>query len=278
MEIFTHTFQHTIKITLFVLAMMVLVDLINMWTRGRLTSIVKGGIWRQYIGASFLGATPGCLGAFMNVTLYVHGLLTFGAIVGGMIATSGDEAFIMLKEFPLTALFLFGLLFIFGIVFAWLTDKIAPLFGIEPCLECELHEYHPGQESFQHYFKDHFWLHIVKKHIWRVFLWTFFALLVIEVGFNYWNLKDFISNNIFLVLILSGLVAIVPESGPNIIFIMMYSKGVIPFSVLLTNCFIQDGHGMLPMLSYSIRDSVLIKIFNFVFGISVGIILYLLGW
>ena len=34
------------------------------------------------------GATPGCLGAFMNVSLYVHGMISFGAIVGGTIATS----------------------------------------------------------------------------------------------------------------------------------------------------------------------------------------------
>ena len=33
--------------------------------------------------ASFLGSTPGCLGAFMNVSLYIHGTISFGAIVGG---------------------------------------------------------------------------------------------------------------------------------------------------------------------------------------------------
>ena len=43
------------------------------------------------------------------------------------------------------------------------------------------------------------------------------------------------------------------------VFVMMYANGMVPFSVLLTTSFIQDGHGMLPMLSCSLKDSVLIK-------------------
>ncbi|MBT3312467.1 MAG: hypothetical protein HN737_12920 [Desulfobacterales bacterium] len=39
----------------------------------------------------------------MNVSLYVHGLISFGAITGGMITTSGDETFVMLIQFPGTA-------------------------------------------------------------------------------------------------------------------------------------------------------------------------------
>ncbi|HEC87598.1 MAG TPA: selenocysteine protein, partial [Thermoplasmatales archaeon] len=78
--------NHAIIITLFVFVMMLLVDYFNVLTKGRMQRAVTGGRFRQYTVASFLGVTPGCLGAFMNVSLYVHGLLTFGAMVGGMIA------------------------------------------------------------------------------------------------------------------------------------------------------------------------------------------------
>jgi len=64
----------------------------------------------------------------MNVSLYVHGIIISGAIVGGMIATSGDEAFVMLSQFPKTAMVLFLLLFILGIFFAWISDKLVPVF------------------------------------------------------------------------------------------------------------------------------------------------------
>jgi len=72
----------------------------------------------------------------MNVSLYVHGLISFGAIVGGMIATSGDEAFVMLAEFPGTALALFVMLFFLGILFSWISDKAVAILGITPCESC----------------------------------------------------------------------------------------------------------------------------------------------
>ena len=52
----------------------------------------------------------------------------------------------------------------------------------------------------------------------------------------------------------------------------------IPFSVLFTASFVQDGHGMLPMLSYSVKDSLLIKLLNYVFGVFVGGGLYFFVW
>jgi hypothetical protein len=79
------------------------------------------------------------------------------------------------------------------------------------------------------------------------------------------------------VLLIGALLGIVPESGPHLIFVMMYAQGLVPFSVLFTTSFVQDGHGMLPLLSYSIKDSVLIKIFNLLFGLAIGGILFALG-
>lgn len=49
---------------------------------------------------------------------------------------------------------------------------------------------------------------------------------------------------------------IIPESGPHLIFVMMYAQGLVTFSVLFTTSFVQDGHGMLPLLSYSLKDSI----------------------
>lgn len=334
-------FSHSIMITIFVFVMMLLVDYLNVLTKGRMEKVVKGGKARQFIVASFLGSMPGCLGAFMNVSFYVHGLLSFGAIVGGMIATSGDEAFVMLALFPKESVFLFALLFILGIVGGGLSDKLASHLKIVPCQECKLLRVHDEGEckSFEpaviknffklslhrsilfiflfivlvlvglgiigpqtwnwqritlfsllivttfivaivpdHYLKEHIWVHIMKKHLWRVFLWTFFALLFITMGTQYWNLEGFIKSNIGWVLLIGALAGIIPESGPHMIFVMMFADGLIPFSVLLTSSIVQDGHGMLPLLSYTVRDSILIKIFNLLFGLGIGLFLFVLGF
>ena len=83
--------------------------------------------------------------------------------------------------------------------------------------------------------------------------------------------------NMGLVLIISALVGLIPESGPHLVFVMMFASGLIPFSVLLTSSIVQDGHGMIPLFSYTTRDAVLIKLFNLAFGLAIGIPLYLIG-
>lgn len=342
MEEAKHILLHALMITLFVFVMMVLVDYINVLTRGKMSSAIKGSQGRQYLIASFLGATPGCLGAFLNVSFYIHGLLTFGAMVGGMIATSGDEAFVMLALFPEKALLLFALLFSMGIFFGWVADKIASPLNIIPCEGCDLYEIHRGYEASlfdadvvrenltritwyralilgtivavfiivisgvfapltwgwkqitflalllitayvivtapDHYLKEHIWTHIFTKHIWRIFLWSFFALLFIELGLKYWNLENFVKDNLVWVLLIGALVGIIPDSGPHLVFVMMFAQGMIPFSVLLVSSFVQDGHGMLPLLSYTLRDSILIKLFNLFFALAVGGIIFYLGF
>jgi hypothetical protein len=79
------------------------------------------------------------------------------------------------------------------------------------------------------------------------------------------------------IIFIAALVGIIPESGPHLIFVVMFAQGTIPFSVLLTSAIIQDGHGMLPLLSYTPRDAVLIKLINVIIGLSCGLFLYLVG-
>lgn len=279
MEIFINVIKESLKVTLFVLVMMIAVDIINVKTKGKLESILQSGRkWKQYFVASLLGAAPGCLGSFAGVSLYIHGMISFGALTGLMFATAGDEQFIMLAMFPKTALIMFGILFILGIFAGYFTDYLVKKFDIKTCTDCEFKQYHPDQEGYKHYFKDHIWAHIIKGHILKIFLWTFGALLVVEFGMSFVDLKSITSEYTFLLLILSALIGIIPESGPHLIFVMLFAKGLVPFSVLFTSSIVQDGHGMLPMLSYSVKDSLRIKAFNLVFGLAIGLIIYSLGY
>jgi len=279
METLIKVFKESLKITLFVLIMMVAVDYINVKTKGRLESILKSGKkWKQYIVATLLGAAPGCLGSFAGVSLYIHGMISFGALTGLMMATAGDEQFIMLAMFPKTALIMFAILFLLGIIAGYFTDYLVQKFNIKTCTDCEFKQYHPEEKGYKHYFKDHIWSHMIKGHLIKVFLWTFGALLIIEYSMVFVNLKNITAEYTIWILLLSALIGIIPESGPHLIFVMLFAKGLIPFSVLFTSSIVQDGHGMLPMLSYSVKDSLLIKTFNLFFGLTIGLIIYLLGY
>jgi hypothetical protein len=278
MEILFSVVKESLKVTLFVLVMMVAVDFVNVKTKGKLESILQTGRKRkQYFISSILGVAPGCLGSFAGVSLYIHGMISFGALTGLMLTTAGDEQFIMLAIIPETALIMFAILFLLGIVTGYLTDFFIKKYKIQTCTDCEFRQYHPGQEGYRHYFRDHIWAHIIKGHLLKIFLWTFGAMIVIEYGMHFIDLESITSEYTFLLLILGALVGLIPESGPHLIFVMLFSNGLIPFSVLLTSSVVQDGHGMLPMLSYSVKDSILIKMFNFIFGLIIGISLFIIG-
>jgi len=341
MDTLIQTTKHTLTITTFVFVMMVWVDYINVLSRGRFSLILAGEHGRQYVVSSLLGAVPGCLGAFMNVSFYLHGLISFGAIVAGMIATSGDEAFVMFAMFPKEAMLLTVILFAVGIVSGWLVDRLGTRFKL-PGARCQVAQIHDQDEcrcfgwsqfvedlrhlslaratlvvllafalygfvsgsigpptwdwirvtftvlissSFfivltvpEHYLNEHIWNHIAKRHLWRVAIWTFGALGLVSLGTNYLPLEGYVQDHMVWVFVIACVAGIIPESGPHLIFVVLFAEGLIPFSVLLASSIVQDGHGMLPLLSHSPKDAVVIKLINLLFGLVFGGTLYLLGW
>ncbi len=124
MTLFEKSFLHALMITGFVFIMMLVIEYINVLTKGLWQRELHSSRVKQYLLASFLGSTPGCLGAFATVALYSHRVITIGALVAAMIATSGDESFVMLSMFPKKAMFLFLILFVIGIAGGLLTDLL----------------------------------------------------------------------------------------------------------------------------------------------------------
>lgn len=271
--------KETLQITLLITVMMIAVDAVNIWSRGKIALLLRGAHEsRQYVVSSFIGSIPGCFGGFTNVTFYMHGLIGFGALAGSMIASSGDEAFVMLAMFPETAVILFIILFIIGIAGGKIIDYVARKFNMVTCVDCPELVVHDKERNLKHFIYEHVFHHIIKKHIWKVAIWTFGALLVIQIGFEYLHIEQITSDYKLALLLVAALIGLIPESGPNLIFVTLFASGLIPFSILLTNSIVQDGHSMLPLLSYSVKDSVKIKLFNFVIGIMLGLILFSLGY
>lgn len=269
----------TLQVILLVFVMMVLVDVLNVWTHGRMAGILRGPHqWRQYFIAPLVAGIPGCVGGFSAVSLYVHGMISFGALVGAMVAASGDEAFVMIALFPRTALVLFAVLAVLGIGLGWLTDVIVRRTGIITGEDCNVPIIHPTESGLWHYLREHVWEHIIRRHLWKVALWTLGALLIVQLGMQYAELDELARRYPVLVLLASAFLGLIPQSGPHMLVVGMYANGLIPFSVLLTSAIVQDGHSMLPMLAHSVRDSIKIKTFNLAFGLTIGGIVYLSGW
>ena len=124
MKLILDSFNHALMITGFVFVMMLVIEYLNVLSRGVWQDGLQGGRWRQYLLAALLGVTPGCLGAFAVVSLYLHRMVSPGALVAAMIATSGDESFLLLAMAPETAVPLFAILFVVSIGAAFLTDLL----------------------------------------------------------------------------------------------------------------------------------------------------------
>jgi hypothetical protein len=280
------TFLTSLKVSLKIIAiitvLMVIVEILVLKWQDKIVNKLNRR-FLKYSLPSFFGIIPGCMGTFVMDSFYMAGLLSFGGIIAVMIATSGDEAFLMLSmaatgQIKATVLFLLMLiLFVLGILGGWLADIIKQKFGLQICEKCKI-AYHPNKESkIKHFLKEHFWSHIIKKHIIRIFFWILAALFLISLGQNYLSVT-LAGKNLFLAMLVASLLGLLPISGPNVFLVVMFSKGLIPFSVLLANSIIQDGHGMLPLLGFSLSDSLKIKTFNFIFGLTIGLILLLLGF
>lgn len=123
-HLLTDILRNSILITGLVIVMMMMIESLNIESKGMFfRGLKKTGIGQVIFGA-MLGSIPGCMGGFATVSLYTHRMFSFGALIAMMIASSGDEAFIMLAMIPEQALILFVLLFVIAIVTGIVTDKI----------------------------------------------------------------------------------------------------------------------------------------------------------
>lgn len=335
-------FNQALMITGFVFVMMLVIEYVNVLTCGVWQQRLSASRWGQYLFAAIMGTTPGCLGAFIVVAMYSHRMLTLGAVVTTMIATSGDESFVMLAMMPREAILLTALLFVIGVIVGFFTDSFSGHFKSRKVERCEGFEIHTFESchcfprgeilkqwkhlsSFRttlatvlvlfiimvttgqvgppqwnwvrisilivtglaifivstvpdHFLEKHLWEHVVRKHVFRIFLWTFGTLLILYFLTNLLNLQGIIEENLWIVMVVAALVGLIPESGPHLIFITLFVQGAIPFSILLTNSIVQDGHGMLPLIAHSRRSFFLIKFINLIAGLFFGIISLILGF
>ena len=346
--------RNSVLITGLVMIMMLMIEYVNIHSHGKWFTKLRQNRYGQVVLGAGLGIIPGCMGGFAAVSMYSHKLLSFGALVAMMIASSGDEAFVMLAMIPKEALLLIAVLFVVAILAGLLVDRFSKPHPHhhEGCEEgYQIHEEdekeesddkptlrnmhhasgerialllgvilfivalafgmfkHEHEESFhtqlnifdeywmnlifavislfvvwfiatagEHVIKEHLWEHIIRKHFLSIFLWTFGALLVIQIGLHYFDLEQLISSNIPWMILLAVLVGIIPESGPHLLFVTLFATGTVPFSVLLASSISQDGHASLPLLAESKRSFLKAKIFNVLVATMVGYLCYFIGF
>jgi len=235
-------------ITGFVGLMMLVIEYINVLTRGTWQNSLTNHKWTQYLMAVLLGASPGCLGAFAVVAMYSHRVVSSGALVAAMIATSGDEAFVMLAMFPRQALILTGILIVIGLIGGWLTDVFVTKRVAAHYRVCENLEVH-GPDSCRCFPKDLIikqWqqLSLARGVLVGALLLFVFGIATGSVGPQEWDWKRI--TLIITSLAGSFIVATVPEHflekhiwqhvvRQHMLHVFLWTFGALAVTHLLTN-------------------------------------------
>lgn len=340
MERWLNIFSQALIITYFVMIMMMVIEYFTIVTRGKWDIKLQKKPFFQMVIASLLGIIPGCLGTFTVVTLYLHQIFRFSSMNVAMIATTGDEAFLMYSMFPGKALLLNVILFLISIIsglvialifrkndyFTKFRDHLV-IHENEP-VHVNFHKHDAGSQpqklSFvrallitglalflifviffqgdewgweritlvistiiglvivifvsKHFLTDHLWQHTVKKHIPRIFLWTIGTFAFLEIVLHNLHIEHYLENNYWIVLAIALIIGIIPQSGPNLVFVTLFASGHIPFSILLANSIVQNGHGSMPLLAESRKSFVIMKSIGLFIGLLAGIVGVLFGF
>ncbi len=375
MHLFIDILRNAILITGLVVVMMMMIESFNIESKGLVFKGLRKTKVGQVVFGALLGSIPGCMGGFATVSLYTHRMMSFGALVAMMIASSGDESFVMLAMIPEQALILFVVLFAIAIVVGVITDKvydklhrshcekedheecgavtecrdgyivhpeaehthkegrhygvkrIVMLVGLAVFIAalatgqlghdheahsddihsghvhteaCEHHHHEDVSESSfhinllsedwmnvlfailslvvlgvllfgsDHFVEEHFWNHIVRKHLPTIFAWTFGVLLILGIALQYVDIDRWISDNTVLMILLATVIGIIPESGPHMIFVTLFAAGAVPFPVLLASSISQDGHASIPLLAESKKSFAIAKLINCIVALAAG--------
>ncbi len=123
-EIIIEALRTSILVSGLVVVMMMLIESMNITSRGDFFSGLRRSRAGQILVSAALGAVPGCMGGFASVSLYTHGIISFGALIAMMVASSGDEAFVMFAMMPDKAWWITLLLLLLAIAFGFLVDAV----------------------------------------------------------------------------------------------------------------------------------------------------------
>ena len=382
--------QQTLIITTLVIGMMMVIEFINTRTGGLWSKKLQTKPWIQILFAIIMGFIPGCLGTYTVVSLYIHRVVNFPALIAALITTTGDEAFFMFSLFPEKALLINLILIVLAIIissvlqitmkhkFIGLHDKEMsfPVHENESCSHshhhhhsvksniknisfvrallitlsigvlalvlsgvidgshhlnllmggqneesvihsldyqhsdetvCKHHDHehnhshnhshshthdHGGEADWirfilialfvailiivivaeEHFLEEHLWEHVIKVHLPKIFFWTFAVILCLTILNNYVNIHDIIDSKPFIVLLIAILIGLIPQSGPHLIFLLLFANGDLPLGIFLANCIVQDGHGALPLLAESRKAFLISKAIKIVIALIVGVI------
>ncbi|WP_432665418.1 putative manganese transporter [Wukongibacter baidiensis] len=114
--------------------------------------------------------------------------------------------------------------------------------------------------------------------------WVYVAYLIYEFGVfglgggNYGvgetMITELMTSAGLMAVIVGALIGLIPGCGPQVIFVALFTKGMVPFAALLANAISQDGDALFPLLAIDRKSSLWATIITTVPALIFGLIIY----
>lgn len=109
--------------------------------------------------------------------------------------------------------------------------------------------------------------------IWVFVAYFIYELLVIIIG-GETVIAGWMAATGLASVIVGALIGLVPGCGPQIIFVSLYTRGMVPFAALLANAISQDGDALFPLLAIDRRSSFIATVITTIPALLLGIAAY----
>ncbi|MEW6243546.1 MAG: putative manganese transporter [Bacillota bacterium] len=122
-------------------------------------------------------------------------------------------------------------------------------------------------------------LHFVARDTAFVVAWAFTAYALFDLSFMLagLDLEALVAHAGWFSVVAAAAVGLIPGCGPQIVITGLFTRGVIPFSVLAANAISQDGDALFPLIACDRLQSLKTTIITTVPAILIGTLLYLGG-
>lgn len=87
-------------------------------------------------------------------------------------------------------------------------------------------------------------------------------------------ITGFLSQTGLVAVLIGVLIGVIPGCGPQIIFVTLFTKGLVPFSAVLANAISQDGDALFPLIAIDKRSALWATVVNTIPALIVGLLAY----
>lgn len=116
--------------------------------------------------------------------------------------------------------------------------------------------------------------------------WIFIALFLYEMSMYFMDSVDYFAgdgigrhlsnSSTYYAIVIGAVVGMIPGCGPQIIFVSLYLKGLLPIEALIAHSISQDGDALLPLIAMDIKSSLVLTVITTIIAIVIGFALLMI--